>query len=615
MASRSGLFTAGPCGRPLPVGAFERTFQVDGLAVYDLLIEVGQCPPSMRQGEAMIGQSSFSTNEWRGRASSPFTTLKHPASGGRGMVVTNHPLGSAAGVEMLAAGGNAIDAAVASLFALTVVEPMMVGILGAGMSTLRLADGSYHFINNYTTAPAAATADMYRPVSDRWPEYQTVQGRTNDVGVLATGVPGTLKGWTETLAQWGTLSLDVVLQPAIRYARRGFVATRYLSEIIHSCAADLGRFPETAKTWLPDGRPLQAGQPVRQGDYAATLSEIAVNGPDLLYGGELGQAAVAYIQREGGIITLDDLRNYRTMPAKVVLGTYRGYDIVGPPPPTAGGVHVIEMLNILEGFDVGALGFGTVDGLHLLAEVIKMGFEDRRQFMGDPAFVEVPVERLIDKAYADRRRQEIDPDRARTVQTAYTGESDSTTHVAAADADGNVIAATHTIHAVFGCKATVPGTGMLLNNTMNIFDPHPGMANSIAPGKRVTSSMSPIIVERDGRPVFCVGLVGGVRIFPSALQAIVNVIDHGMSPQEAVEAPRIWTLGEELELEPAIPDAVADGLHARGHRIARRSTVGAGMGMIYLQEQSMTGASCWRSDGTPIGIGGGMAKPGLRFEV
>jgi len=554
-------------------------------------------------------------NGWQSRAGSPFNPSKPPAVGGRGMVVTNHPLGSAAGAEMLALGGNAIDAAVASLFALTVVEPMMVGIFGAGMSTVRLADGSHHFINNYTTAPGAATADMYTPVSDTWPEYHVVEGRTNDVGVLATGVPGTLQGWAETLEQWGTMRLDDVLQPAIRYAQRGFPATRYLSEIIHTCADDLARFPESAKTWLPDGRPLQPGQPVTQPEYAATLRQVAAQGPSVLYGGELGRVAVAYIQAEGGIITMDDLRDYRTMPADVVRGTYRGYDIIGPPPPTAGGVHVIEMLNILEGFDVGALGFGTVDGLHLLAEVIKMGFEDRRQFMGDPEFVDVPVGRLIDKNFADQRRQEISMGEARNVQTAYTGESNSTTHMAAADADGNMISATHTIHAVFGCKATVPGTGMLLNNTMNIFDPHPGMANSIAPGKRVTSSMSPIIVERDGQPVFCVGLVGGVRIFPSALQAIVNVIDHGMTPQEAVEAPRIWTLGEELELEPAIPAEVAGGLADRGHHVVHRPTVGAGMGMIYLGEQSMTGASCWRADGTPIGIGGGMAKPGLRFEV
>jgi gamma-glutamyltranspeptidase/glutathione hydrolase len=531
------------------------------------------------------------------------------------MVVTNHPLGSAAGAEVLAAGGNAVDAAVASLFALTVVEPMMVGVFGAGMSTLRLADGRQEFLNNYTVAPAAAAPDMYEPLSDTWPDYQQVARRENDVGVLAVGVPGTLRGWAETLAQWGTLSLSDVLEPAIGYARRGFLATGYLSEIIHNNAEDLARFPETAKTWLPKGRPLQAGERVTQPEYAETMTLIAGRGPEVLYGGELGRRAAEYIQSEGGILTLEDLAGYRTMPAPVVRGTYRGYDIVGPPPPTAGGVHVIEMLNMLETFDVGRLGFGTADGAHLMAEVIKTGFEDRRRYMGDPAFVDVPVERLIDKAYAAERAGELRMDRARTVETAWSAESPSTTHMAAADADGNMISATHTIHSVFGCKATVPGTGMLLNNTMNIFDPHPGMANSIAPGKRVTSSMSPIIVERDGAPVFCVGLVGGVRIFPSALQAIVNVIDHGMTPQEAVEAPRLWTLGDVVEVEAGFAPELDAELERRGHRVSRERIVGAGMGMIGVEGGVLTGASCWRADGTPMGLGGGPARPGLRFRI
>ncbi len=401
---------------------------------------------------------------------------------------------------MIAAGGNAIDAAIASLFALTVVEPMMVGIFGAGMSTIRLADGSHHFINNYTVAPAAATDTMFETLSDTWPDYQVVRDRKNDIGVLATGVPGTLLGWTETLEQFGTFPLATVMQPAIRYASLGFRATNYLCEIIHKFADDIAQFPASAQTWMPGGKPLSPGDQVIQSDYAAVLRRIAKEGPDLLYRGELGQQAVNYIQSEGGIITMEDLAQYKTMPADVVRGTYRGYDIIGPPPPTAGGVHVIEMLNILEGFDVAGLGFGTTEGVHLLAEVLKTGFEDRRKYMGDPNFVDVPVAKLIDKDYAAERRQEISLDQCRSVQTAYTAESNSTTHMAAADADGNVITATHTIHSAFGSKATVPGTGMLLNNTMNIFDPHPGMANSIAPRKRLTSSISPIIVEKDGKP-------------------------------------------------------------------------------------------------------------------
>ena len=544
-----------------------------------------------------------------------FSTRKQPATGSRGMVVANHPLGAVAGVEMLAAGGNAIDAAIASLFALTVVEPMMVGIFGAGMSTIRLASGEYRFINNYTVAPAAATPDMYQPVSNVWPKYQVVEGRENDVGVLAVGVPGTLKGWAETLAAYGTLSLADVMQPAIRFAENGFRASQYLADIIEIVRQDIARFPATAATWLPGGEPLQAGELVRQGDYAQTLRLIAEEGPDALYGGALGKEAVDYIQSAGGILTMSDLTSYRTMPADVVRGSYRGFDIIGPPPPSAGGVHVIEMLNILEGFDVAGLGFGTVDGVHLLAETLSIGFEDRRSHMGDPAFVDVPVRMLIDKNYAARRRGEIDMRAVRPVETGYVAESGATTHMAAADADGNVIAATHTIHSPFGSKATVPGTGMLLNNTMNIFDPHPGMANSVAPGKRVTSSMSPIVVEKDGKPFFCVGLVGGIRIFPSALQAIVNVIDHGMTAQQAVEAPRVWTLGENLELEGGFPADVLRGLRERGHEIAEVSAVGGGTGMIQFQNSQLLGASCWRADGSPIGIGGGLTRRRVRFSV
>ena len=552
---------------------------------------------------------------WQNRAGATFTTAKRSAIGSQGMVVTNNPLGSSAGTEMLSAGGNAIDAAIASLFALTVVEPMMVGIFGAGMSTIRLADGSHHFINNYSVAPQAATAAMFETLSDTWPDYQKVKDRKNDIGVLATGVPGTLKGWTETLQRWGTFPLDQVMAPAIRYAQHGFLTTNYLSEIIHLFAADIARFESTAATWMPNGQPLQPGTRVVQPDYAKQLETIAAEGPDVLYGGALGKTAVDYIQSQGGIMTLDDLKNYKTMPADVVRGSYRGYDIIGPPPPTAGGVHVIEMLNILEAFDVSGLGFGTTEGVHLIAEVLKTGFEDRRDYMGDPSFVDVPVEMLISKQYADERRALIKLNSARDVNTSYSAESNDTTHLATADALGNIVCATHTIHAAFGSKATVPGTGMLLNNTMNIFDPHPGTANSIAPGKRVTSSMSPIIVEKDGKPVFCVGLVGGVKIFPSALQAIVNIIDHGMTPQEAVEAPRVWTLGEDLEMEPGFSEATIDGLKTLGHPISPLFIIGAGMGMIAFANGELTGASCWRADGTPIAIAGGMARKGLRFTV
>ena len=552
---------------------------------------------------------------WRSKAATSFSTDKKSAVGSRGMIVTNNPLGSVAGAEMFAAGGNAIDAAVASLFALTVVEPMMVGIFGAGMSTLRLSSGEFAFINNYTVAPAAARPDMYRTISDHWPDYQMVDDRANDVGPLAVGVPGTLMGWCQVLESHGTLSLGEVMQPAIRFAERGYRATRYLCEIIGMVGADIRRFPETAKTYMPDGQPLRTGDLVIQPEYADTLKLIARIGPDALYRGELGAATVDYLQDQGGLITRNDLLRYRTVTADVIRGSYRGYEIIGPPPPTAGGVHVVEMLNILEKYDIQEMGFGTADSIHLLAEVLKLAFEDRNKYTGDPAFVDVPVEMLIGKEFADERRAQIDPLTARIIDTAYTGGSNHTTHLNAADAEGNVIAATHTIHSPFGSKVTVPGTGMLLNNTMNIFDPHPGLANSIEPGKRVTSSMSPIIVQRDGEPAFTLGLVGGIRIFPSALQTILNLIDHGMSAQEAVEAPRVWTLGEDLEMEAGFDEEIRSELRKRGHNIAEQRAIGGGMGVITFADEEMTGASCWRADGTPIGVAGGMARGRTLFQV
>lgn len=554
-------------------------------------------------------------NDWRAKAGTSFVTEKQPAVGSRGMIVTNHPLGSAAGAEMLAAGGNAIDAAISSLFALSVVEPMMVGIFGAGIANIRLADGERSHINNYAVAPAAASADMYQPLSDTWPDYQKVADGANDVGPLAIGVPGSLKGWCETLERFGRLSLDDVLQPAIRYAERGFRATRYLSGIVERAAPNIQRFAETSKTFMPGGQPLKEGDRVVQAEYAATLKLLSRQGPDLLYDGELGSQAVDYLRSNDGLITLEDLKNYQTVLSEPVAGNYRGHEIVGPPPPSAGGVQVIEMLNILEAYDVRAMGFGTTDSIHLLAEVMKIAFEDRKKYTGDPAFVDVPVAMLTSKEYARQRGADVDLTRARAVVNPGMGESNHTTHVTAADADGNVIATTQTIHGVFGSKVTIPGTGVLMNNTMNIFDPHSGFANSIAPGKRMTSSMSPTIVFRDGQPEFALGLPGAVRIFPSAMQAIVNVIDHGMNAQEAVEAQRVWTLGEQLEVEAGVPEEIRNELGRRGQHVQEVRIVGGGMGMIMFEGGALTGASCWRADGTPIGVGGGMARTGSRFDV
>jgi gamma-glutamyltranspeptidase/glutathione hydrolase len=533
------------------------------------------------------------------------------------MVVTNQPLGSAAGAEMLAAGGNAVDAAIGALFALTVVEPMMVGIFGAGMTHLRLADGRHLVIDNYTTAPAASRPDMFKPVSDTWPDYLRAESDVNLVGLLSVAVPGTLKAWAEAVTRFGRLDLETVMQPAIRHAERGFRATPYLVAAVTETAPDLARFPETARTFLPGGAPIKAGDVIAMPEYAATLRLIAAKGPGVLYGGDLGATVADYMRRNGGIITQEDLARYETIERQPIRGRYRGFEITGAPPPTAGGLHLVEMLNILEGFDPRGLGFGTADYFHLIAEVLKIGFADRNACTGDPAFVEIPVERLLSKEHAAARRAQIRPDRAGKygVMAGVGAGSAHTTHVTTADADGNVVAMTQTINNLFGSKATVPGTGMLLNNTMALFDPHPGTPASIAPGKRVTSSMAPTIVLRDGKPAWALGLPGGVRIFTSVFQAVVNLIDHRMSLQEAVEAPRIWSQGQELEMEQDIPATVRDAVAARGHEVVAVPGVAGGMNAVaFAADGTLEGAACWRADGTPIGVSGGLARPGSRFR-
>ncbi len=554
-------------------------------------------------------------SSWRSRAGTTFHTEKRPASGSKGVVVTNHPLGSAAGSEMLLAGGNAIDAAIASLFALSVVEPMMVGIFGAGHMNVRLANGEHHVIDGYATAPAASTEGMYTPIADSGPDYLKSVDELSSIGYLAIGVPGSLKAWTEALETWGTLSLSEVMEPAIRFAARGFRASEYLHETIVQMEDVIRRFPETAATYIPKGVVLHPGDRMDRSDYARTLRAISENGPDYLYNGALGEIVCDYLSRNGGIITTQDLANYKTVHRKPIRGEYRGYELFGPPPPSAAGVHITEMLNILEEFDIAGMGFGTADSIHLLLESMKKAFADRNRYTGDPEFVEVPVDRLISKHYVEDFIDSIDMDKASPEISTGSNEPDHTTHITVADSAGNIVSATQTINELFGSKVTVPGTGMLLNNTQQMFDPHPGNALSVQPGKRVTSSMAPMIVMKDGHPEFAVGLPGGVRIFTSVLQAIVNLIDHKMSAQEAVEAPRVWTQGQNVEIEIGVPESVRFAVAEKGHRVTPVSAIGGGMNVVRFEPGgTLSAAACWRADGHAVGIGGGFARRGVRFR-
>ena len=543
-------------------------------------------------------------------------TEKYPATGKNGMVISNHPLASAAGAEILAAGGNAIDAAIATFFALTVVEPMMVGILGGGMAHIRLADGTHTVIDNQSTAPAKTGPFTYTPDPGAAPGTMDTIGRKNAVGPTAVAVPGNLKGWCQALERFGTVSLADAMEPAIRHASRGFRVTPYLHDCIGDAAADMRLDPEIARLYLPNDEPLLAGSRLITRDYAETLRDIARLGPDYLYTGALGVHYAAHMDHAGGYITRDDLTGYETIMREPVRGTYRGYEIIGPPPPSSGPLHIVQMLNILEGFDIRALGFGTADTVHLLAEVLKIAFADRAAATADPAFVRVPVGKILSKSYAADRRARIDRGRAQRWSAEVAAETSAyTTHVTVADAAGNVVASTQTINSLFGARYIVPGTGMIPNNYMHVFDPHPGRASSVQPGKRVTSSMSPVIVTKDGKPVYALGLPGGLRIFPSVMQALSNLIDHGMTVQEAVEAPRVWTQGHALELEGGIAQSVFDALHAKGHDTVRVATVAGGMSAIHFHgDGMMEGSACWRADGTPVALGGGLARPGVRFR-
>jgi len=552
---------------------------------------------------------------WRSRAGSTFECEKQPATGRRGMVVTNHPLASAAGAEMLAGGGNAVDAAVAALFTLSVVEPMMVGIFGGGTALIRLPDGKEVVLDGLALAPASAKPDSYKPISDTWPTYMEVEGRANAVGASAVAVPGNLMGWCEALTRFGRLDLATVTEAAIRHASKGYPASSYLVGAIEANAADMLRDPAISSVFLPGGAPLRPGERVLQGAYADTLRTIAAEGPKAMYEGALGRIAAEELAKQGSFLRFEDLNAYRTIDRTAVRGQYRGFEVVGPPPPCSGGVHIAQMLNLLEGFDIGEIGFGTPRGVHLLLEVLKIAASDRRASTADPAFVDVPIARLMSKEYAKQRRAEIDPQRAGSFTAQIlSNESANTTHVTVADGEGMIITSTQTINSLFGARIMIPGTGIIPNNYMYLFDPHPGNALSLVPGKRITSTQSPTIIYQGGKPRYALGLPGGPRLYGSAMQAVVNLLDHGMSLQEAVEAPRVWTQGQDAELEEGFGTEVRRAVGGLGHPVVSVPHVAGGMCAIQFEpDGSMIGASCWRADGVPIGLGGGEARAGTLF--
>jgi gamma-glutamyltranspeptidase / glutathione hydrolase len=601
------------------------------------------------------------------------STFKSEVVGARGVVSSNHPLAASAGQLMMAKGGNAVDAIVATFFALSVVKPEMVSPFSSGFITLYTKDGRAVTVDNYTVAPAAAKPDMYKlehPDNEKLQAeagHKTV-GDENTTGFKSIGVPGGLKAWFWLLKNHGSgnIPLREIMQPAIDYASNGFQLTPNVAGSTARYADRFRRFEGWSSEMMPNGQLPQGGSLFKRPAFALTLSALADAAPATtslaeqleaaamrFYKGDIAKNIVTYVQANGGLLSTDDMAWYYgkgiddlspdqgLRVREPVRGTYRGYDIVTVPPTSGGGTQIVETLNILEGYDLKALGFGSPQTLHLMTEAMKIAWADRDAYMGDPDYAgkdpsykydAPPVSRLISKDYAASRRKEIDQKKPGTYQAGQFGttpptplgqgsaESFNTTHATAMDGDGNVVSMTQTLNGLFGSgialPGRVPGSGMLLNNTMALMDPDPRSgyerANAIAPRKRMLSTMSPTIVLKDGKPFMALGTPGGTFISAAVLQGILNVIDHGMNIQQAVEAPRIWTMMYgDLRLEEGIPAEVVDALKAMGHAITRTRTVAGGMNGVLLDRRThlIHGGACWREDGSAAGWSGGDALP------
>jgi gamma-glutamyltranspeptidase/glutathione hydrolase len=503
------------------------------------------------------------------------------AEASHGMVVTSHHLASEVGAGILAQGGNAIDAAVAVGYALAVVDPCCGNIGGGGFMTIRFADGRRRFLNFRETAPSAANASMYEAEA---------RDEASRYGYRAVAVPGTVMGLERAAREYGRLARRNLLEPAIALARDGFILTRDDAALIDSKAERIAKDPVAAAVFLRrDGAPLQAGDRLRQPDLAATLRRIAENGVAGFYQGAIPQAVEAASTSGGGVITAADFARYTVTEGPPLSCSYRGYILYSAPPPSSGGTTICEMLNIVEGWDIRTLGFGSVGSVERLVKVMRRAYRDRNASLGDPAFVENPLERLLSKDYAAGARAAIE---AREAAPAEPGDSPTeraqTTHYSVVDAEGNAVAVTYTINGFFGAAVMAPGTGFFLNNEMDDFTTKPGRpnlyglmqgaANAIAPGKRPLSSMAPTIVEKDGKVVLTLGSPGGSRIITTVFETLIDIIDYGMTPQAAVAAPRFHHQGFPnvvyYERGGLSPEAVS-GLQARGYKLVEQRPWGA----------------------------------------
>ncbi len=527
------------------------------------------------------------------------------------MVAAAEPHAVQVGVDVLRSGGNAVDAAVAVGFALAVTEPNAGNLGGGGFMLIRLADGRSTFLDFRERAPAAAHQDMYLDQAGNATEESVV-------GYRAAGVPGTVRGMELALSKYGTRTWRSLVEPAARLARHGFPVTWGLAQSLRN-SGRLARFPESRRIFLNGGRPFDLGSTLRQTDLADTLDRIAELGADEFYTGETARLIAADMEAHGGLITAADLAAYEPVERHPLSGSYRNHTVLSAPPPSSGGAGIVQILSILERFDLAADSAGSAATVHLVAEAMRRFFADRARFFGDTDFVDIPLEGMLAKEYAAMRGSSISPDHATpshevgdSKPSAY--ESDETTHYSIVDAEGHAVAVTYTLNGGYGSGVTAKGTGVLLNNEMDDFTAKPGSPNiygllqsannAIEPGKRPLSAMSPTIVLEDGAPRLVVGAQGGPTIITSVLQVILNIVEFGMNIQQAIDFPRFhhqW-MPDTLYLEPSgFPLETREALRQRGHNLNFGRSLGHVTG-IEIAEGLLMGAADSRSEGVAGGF-------------
>ncbi len=539
----------------------------------------------------------------------------HPVQGKEGMVVTSHFLATESALDVLKEGGNAIDAAVTAAFSLAVTQPRSGNIGGGGFMVISSEEKDEVVAIDYREkAPSKATVDMFLD------EKGDADSNKSRYSHLAAGVPGTVAGLAMALEKYGTISLQEAMAPAIKLAEEGFIVTPRFSKGLKDKEERLAKWESSKKIFYKeDGSFYEPGDLFVQKDLAETLKRISAEGYKEFYEGKTAELLVAEMAKHGGLISMEDMKNYSPVMRTPVHGNYRGYDVYSMSPPSSGGAHVVQILNILEGYDIAASGHNSSSTIHLMAEAMKRAYADRSLYLGDEDFVEIPLKGITSKKYAEELRAGIDTDKATESKTIAPGkpqpyESNETTHFSIVDKFGNAVSNTYTINFSYGSGIVVEGAGFLLNNEMDDFSSKPGVpnaygllggeANKVEPNKRMLSSMSPTIVKKDGKNFLLTGSPGGSRIITTTLQVIMNVIDHGLNVQSAVAAPRVhhqW-MPDEIRIEEGLSLDTIKALEAKGHTIKQKSSMGAIQSILIKDGMMYGGADPRRSTGLAAGI-------------